>query len=245
MRLITWNCNKGIYSKKVPLLNPMAADIAVIQECPKPVVESENCLWFGDNPKQGITVLTSPSYKLTRLPTLDDVPKFVVPIEVIGPANFTLFAVWTKTDPQYRYVRGAVKAVEMYREVFAGSPCVLMGDFNSNSIWDNLHPAELNHSALVKVMHSLGLASAYHSFFEEAQGEETRPTYYHRWNRKEPFHIDYCFMPAAWMQQVRNVEVGGYEDWKAASDHRPLVIDIDFNSETAADLEAGGVRIAR
>ena len=82
-------------------------------------------------------------------------------------------------------------------------------------------------------------------FFEEAQGEETRPTYYHRWNRKEPFHIDYCFMPAAWMQQVRNVEVGGYEDWKAASDHRPLVIDIHFDSETAVDLEAGGVRIAR
>jgi endonuclease/exonuclease/phosphatase family metal-dependent hydrolase len=37
-------------------------------------------------------------------------------------------------------------------------------------------------------------------------------------------------MPAAWMHQVDNVEVGGYEDWKTASDHRPLVIDIDFSA---------------
>jgi hypothetical protein len=70
-------------------------------------------------------------------------------------------------------------------------------------------------------MDSLGLANAYHGFFDEAQGEETRSTYYHRCNTKAPFHIDYCFMPVAWMHQVRNVEVGGYEDWRAASDVLP------------------------
>ena len=226
MRLVTWNCNKGAYSKKVPLLDPMAADIAVIQECAKPESESERCLWFGDNPNQGITVLASPPYRLSRLPMLEDVPKFVVPIEVIGPANFTLFAVWTKTGQRYRYVRGAVKAVEMYREAFSESPCVLAGDFNSSVIWDAEHPAELNHSALVRVMGSLGLGSAYHSFFNEVQGEETRPTYYHLWNKKVPFHIDYCFIPVGWMKRLHQVEVGGYEEWKGLSDHRPLLVDI-------------------
>jgi hypothetical protein len=58
-RLVTWNCSKGAYSKKVPLLEPMVADVAVIQECAKPVVESDRCLWFGDNANQGVLVLAT------------------------------------------------------------------------------------------------------------------------------------------------------------------------------------------
>ena len=84
----------------------------------------------------------------------------------------------------------------------------------------------MNHSALVRVMGSLGLGSAYHGFFDEAQGEETRPTYYHLWKQDQPFYIDYCFMPAAWIERVRRVEVGGYEEWNGSSDHRPLVVDV-------------------
>jgi hypothetical protein len=49
MRLVTWNCNKGPYAEKMALLDAMAADIAVIRECPNPEVESENCVWFDDN----------------------------------------------------------------------------------------------------------------------------------------------------------------------------------------------------
>jgi hypothetical protein len=138
MRLVTWNCNKGPYSTKVPLLDRLSPHIAVIQECAKPAAESEHCLWFGDNPKQGITILAPPPYRLRRLPVLEDVPKFVGPIEVLGPVDFTLFAVWTKTGQRYRYVQAIVKAVEMYRDLFAGSPCVVMGDEPSASNASNL-----------------------------------------------------------------------------------------------------------
>lgn len=37
--------------------------------------------------------------------------------------------------------------------------------------------------------------SAYHEHFSEAHGQESRPTYYFLWNRRKPFHIDYCFVP--------------------------------------------------
>jgi hypothetical protein len=33
------------------------------------------------------------------------------------------------------------------------------------------------------------------------------------------------------VNQIAQVEVGGFDDWKGLSDHRPLVVDIDFNSE--------------
>ncbi len=56
MRLVTWNCCRGAYAKKVPLLDPFEADIAVVQECAKPERESRTCLWFGNNPRQGLAV---------------------------------------------------------------------------------------------------------------------------------------------------------------------------------------------
>jgi hypothetical protein len=229
MRLVTWNCNKGAFSRKVALLEPMLADIAVIQECAKPIGESNRCLWFGDKVNQGVLVLAGPGYSIRRLPALDGVPKFVMPIGVSGPGiDFTLLAVWAKGSSMSGYVQCVFTAVEMYRELILSSPCVLMGDLNSSVAYARHCTAEFNHSALAARLESVGLASAYHCFFGEAQGIESRPTYYHRWNEQSPFHIDYCFVPSSWVRQIAQVEVGGFEDWKGSSDHRPLVVDIDL-----------------
>src|SRR4051794_10141825 len=114
MRIVTWKCCRGAYSTKAPLLTSLCADIAVIQECARPLVESDTCLWFGENPHQGIVVATTSPYTLRALPQLD-VPKFVIPVQVHGgPEPFTLLAVWSKTGQQYRYIRGVVKAVQAY-----------------------------------------------------------------------------------------------------------------------------------
>jgi exodeoxyribonuclease-3 len=114
----------------------------------------------------------------------------------------------------------------MYRDLFAGSPCVLMGDLNSNVKWDREHPVALNHSALVALLDSLGLVSAYHGFHDEEQGQETRPTFYHLKRKETPYHIDYCFVPAVWAKQVRRVDIGVHDDWLVHSDHCPLLVDV-------------------
>jgi exodeoxyribonuclease III len=226
MRLVTWNCCRGAHAKKAPLLDTLAPDIAVIQECAKPAVESSNCLWFGDNPRQGIAVQASESYRLDALPVLQDVPKYLIPVSVVGPTNFTLFAVWTHGKQPFRYVEAAVKAVDMYRDLIGDKPTVLMGDLNSNAIWDAEHPPKLNHSALVKQLAGLGLVSAYHHSQNEVHGRETLPTYYFQWNKDRPFHIDYCFVPKAWAKRILRVEIGSYEDWRQYSDHRPLLVEV-------------------
>ncbi|MBZ0090681.1 MAG: endonuclease/exonuclease/phosphatase family protein [Sulfuricellaceae bacterium] len=226
MRLVTWNCCRGQYAKKVPLLEPLAPDIAVIQECAKPVAESNRCLWFGDNPRQGVLIQSWGSYTVHPLPPIPDVPKYIIPIQVHGPADFVLFAVWSKVNARYRYVEAVVRAVELYQDLFAASPSVLIGDLNSNAIWDNTHPTELNHSALVKQLDRLGLSSSYHHFFGEAHGAETRPTYYFHWNKQKPFHIDYCFVPVSWVSNIRSVEIGSYGEWQHHSDHRPLLVEV-------------------
>jgi|ERR1700730_7299599 len=116
MRLITWNCNRGAYSKKVPLLDRLVADIAVIQECAKRAVESDRCLWFGDKVNQGVLVLAGSAYSIRRLPALDGVPKFVVPVGVRGPGiDFTLLAVWAKGPSMLAYRKRPPAATGRYR----------------------------------------------------------------------------------------------------------------------------------
>ena len=83
--LVTWNCCRGSYLKKAALLQAWKPDIAVIQECARPVVESDTCIWFGDSARQGVAVQAAPPYGVRRLPQLKRVPKFIVPIAVSGP----------------------------------------------------------------------------------------------------------------------------------------------------------------
>ena len=112
MRLVTWNCCRGPYLKKVQLLDILAPDIAVIQECARPVTQTDRCLWFGDNPRQGLAVQAYSQYRLRALPLIADVPNYVIPVEVIGPNHFLLIAVWSKRDPRGHYVEGVVRAVQ-------------------------------------------------------------------------------------------------------------------------------------
>jgi hypothetical protein len=227
MRLATWNCCRGPYDRKSALLDTLGADVSVIQECARPRAESDSLLWFGDNPRQGVAVVARGDYRLRRVPRARSVPKYVVPVEVTGPRSFLLFAVWTKTQQEHCYVEAAVRAVYLYRKLIASRPTVFMGDVNSNVIWDHQHPEDRCHTALVARLAELGLVSAYHTFFDEPHGRETRPTYYFHWKETRPFHLDYCFIPKVWVPALRQVRIEPYETWKAHSDHRPLWVDIE------------------
>ena len=80
--------------------------------------------------------------------------------------------------------------------------------------------------ATIKTLSELGLVSSYHHFHGEAHGQETMPTYHFQWKLERPFHIDYCFIPKSWTPNLRRVEIGSYQEWKALSDHRPLMVEI-------------------
>lgn len=246
MRLITWNCCRGAYSKNVSLLDALAPDIAVIQECARPLVVSPNCLWFGDNPKQGILIQASAPYQIRALPVLPDAPKFVIPVSVSGPRNFTLFAVWTLGKQPYRYVEAAARAVDLYRDVIASSPTIIIGDFNSNTIWDQSHPLDFNHSSLVRRLQELKLVSAYHSARNELHGHESQPTFYFHWKKERPYHIDYCFLPESWVRSITRLEIGSFEEWRTYSDHRPLLVEVGgaLQLGRAAEIDIRQVAVA-
>ena len=226
MRLVTWNAGRGKFSKKVPLLAALGADIAVIPEIAKPELINGHCLWFGSNSNQGIAVIASPSYTLTPLSEKAGAPKYVIPIRVDGPICFTLFAVWTIQGQEMPYIRAVATTIDMYPEIFDQGPVVMMGDFNANVIWDKTHPKHLNHSSVVERLANRGIVSAYHHVWGEPQGKESEATFYLHHDVSKPFHIDYCFLPKAWAEQISLVKVGTFPKWEGHSDHRPLLVEI-------------------
>ena len=231
MRIVVWNCKMAL-SRKRHNLYALHPDIAIIPEC------SQKCLelctkggfegrWFGDNPRKGLGVLVAKPFHIVR--TQKPPNKWVVPMEITGgQCVFLLIAVWTmqvKGNLAKSYIGQLSEAVTNNPQWFAGKHTILCGDFNSNQIWDDKRDIA-NHSTLVSALEKHRLASAYHHFFSELQGQETQPTYYYWHHKDRPYHIDYVFLPQHWASQIRAVEVGTHATWSKLSDHVPLCDDV-------------------
>jgi endonuclease/exonuclease/phosphatase family metal-dependent hydrolase len=225
MRLVTWNCCRGPFARKSAFLHEFRADIAVLQECARPVGDETNVLWAGENPRQGVAVVAGEGWRVKRIETGTEPPRWVVPFRVSGPVDFTLVAVWI-LPTRGSYVRTMLHGIEALRDLISSGPAVVIGDYNANPVFDAKR-ARLNYAAIESLLGDLGLASAYHAFHAERAGEESRATYYHMWRRDLAYHLDYCFVPRDWLPSVTAVEVGSFEEWEGRSDHRPVIVDLD------------------
>jgi endonuclease/exonuclease/phosphatase family metal-dependent hydrolase len=159
-------------------------------------------------------------------------------VRITGPVSFTLLAVWTWPDPTY--LAAIDCAMEAYASLFDAGPVVMAGDFNS-SAHSTKSVRGLSHATIDHSLARHKLQSAYHAVTGEVSGQETRGTYYTRNVRDASFHIDYCYIPSAWVSSVTNVAVGDYEQWRALSDHRPLTIDMDLTMLSGASPQLDGL----
>jgi hypothetical protein len=220
-------------------------DIAVIPEC------SRNCLnlclpdgfegrWFGDNPRKGLGILVAKPLHIARAERPRS--KWVVPLSISGSiagavCDLLLIAVWTmpvEGSHVRSYIGQLYQAVVNNPQWFARKPTIVCGDFNSNKFWDHHRPNNNgqtgNHSAVVSLLEKHRLASAYHHFFSESQGQETQPTYYFWHHKNRPYHIDYVFLPQHWAADIKSVEVGTHAAWSKLSDHVPVCVDVKVSA---------------
>lgn len=225
LRLATWNCCAGPLARKLDVAATLKADILVVPECPAFPKPLPRHLWTGASPRKGLAVIASDGYSLRRA-TRRTLPEFVLPLMVEGPVSFLLLAVWMKGKGPDRYVRGLNRAIESCKPLIKKYPTVVLGDFNSNAIWDHEHPTGLNHSSLVARLGDLELESAYHSSRKEPHGEEKEPTFYFYRRKSIPYHLDYCFIPRPWLPKLREVGIGSWKDWRKESDHTPVWCDL-------------------
>ncbi len=225
MRLTTWNCCAGPLTGKLAALHRLKPDIAVIPECPY-LPSASQTFWLGRNRRKGLGIIARAPWVVTPLVVQGTLPRYVQPLAVTGPASFLLIAVWAMNEGRDRYVRGMHRACDLLEPLVKRGASVWMGDFNSNAIWDHEHPAGLSHSALVARLADWGLVSAYHAVRRQAHGSETTPTFYTYRHRHRPYHLDYCFLPSAWVPRITGVHVGRHATWAARSDHMPLTVTL-------------------
>ena len=237
MRIITWNCNMA-FRKKAELILGYKPDILIVPECehpdklrfPEGTLVPADAYWYGSNKNKGLGVFSYGNYKLKLLDVHNPDFKNIVPFTVSGGCqDFTLFAIWANNpfDKDGQYVTQVWKAINYYDELLSSGRAILTGDFNSNTIWDR--PRRVgNHSAVVSRLKAKNIVSTYHHFFEKEQGKEEHATLFMYRHHDKPYHIDYCFASACFIEKLLKVEVGTYTDWSKYSDHKPLIVEFDL-----------------
>jgi len=232
MKIITWNCNMA-FRKKADFILAHKPDILIVPECEHPdklkfntdTPKPTDILWFGMNRNKGIGIFSYTKFKFKLLNTHNPDLRMIIPIGVTGGKyDFTLYAIWANNpeDPDGQYIEQVWKAIQHYDQDL-NDKTILIGDFNSNSIWDRKH-RESNHSNVVKFLESKDIFSSYHLFHKQIQGKEKHPTLYMYRHQDKPYHIDYCFVSKNIAKKIKSVEIGDFDIWRKHSDHVPVIV---------------------
>jgi exodeoxyribonuclease III len=237
MKIITWNCNMA-FRKKADFILAHQPDILIVPECEHPDKLKFNAntptptdmLWFGTNQNKGLGIFSYSSFRFKLLRNHNPALKMIIPIAVTGGQfNFTLYAIWANNpgDPDGQYVEQVWKAIHQYDKKLKNKQTLLIGDFNSNTIWDRKYRAG-NHTNVVKRLAEKGIFSCYHLHHKQEQGKEEHPTFYLYKHKDKPYHIDYCFASTDMTDKIQSVEIGDYDLWKPFSDHVPVMVTFNF-----------------
>jgi exodeoxyribonuclease III len=233
MKIITWNCNMA-FRKKADIILAHQPDILVVPECEHPdklkfndsTPKPTDMLWFGANQNKGLGIFSYSSFRFKKLRNHNQELKTIVPIAVTGgDIDFTLFAIWANNpdDPNGQYVEQVWKAIHHYDKKLKRKQTMLVGDFNSNTIWDRKYRAG-NHSNVVARLEKKGICSCYHVHHKQIQGKENHPTFYLYRHQDKPYHLDYCFASADLAANIESVEIGEHAFWSKYSDHVPVMV---------------------
>lgn len=225
------------FRRKWQYLLPYQPDIMVIQECeheskykPSEIIPDYNeFLWFGDNVNKGVGILSFHDYHIKVSDDYDESYRYVIPLILTQQdRSINLFAIWAMPDKvkANSYVGQIWNALDHYQSLLK-SPSILIGDWNSNQIWDT-ERKNGNHTMCVDLLAEQNILSLYHHQFDELHGFESTPTIYLLKQKHKPYHLDYCFLQKEMIDSSTHLEVGQPDEWLSRSDHMPLIIN-DLN----------------
>jgi len=247
MKIITWNCN-GALRNKIQEVDSLDADVLVIQECENPALSTKvyqqwagRYLWVGTSKNKGIGIFPkndntvkslnwSSDFVISEIKsnssslrwTTSDLKLF---LPFIVNDSLTVLGVWTKGSESevFGYMGQFWKYLQIHRDDLSNKKTLIVGDFNSNIFWDK-SDRWWNHSDVIEELKDIGIESLYHYQFNEEQGKETTPTFFHHRKIEKPYHIDYAFCSSDLLKKC-NLSIGNQESWLSVSDHMPLCID--------------------
>ncbi|MBK1826885.1 endonuclease/exonuclease/phosphatase family protein [Haloferula rosea] len=214
--------NRGSRSRKLPQLAALQSTVLALQEIGKPEEPVQSEIWTGEKDNQGVSVKAAEGIEVRLDETYS--PDFPDTLPTVLNEKFQVLAIWSK--PRKTYVQNVLSILDQFEEFIHRRPTVVLGDFNANPTFDagNAKHSKFHH--IEERMNAVGLISAYHQYFGEPFGAESRASIYWMWKENKPFHIDYVFVPKTWSHHITRVDVGDYNSWKSLSDHRPLSVEL-------------------
>jgi len=249
MKIVTWNCN-GALRNKTDALDALDADLYVVQECENPALSTSkyqawagDYLWMGTSkhkglgifPKKGNTVRAAEWHGAYSQPGVSNNSQAAhwttADLKLFSPFilndKYQVLAVWTKAEGStvFSYIGQLWKYLQIHREQLHRNKTILLGDFNSNRIWDK-PDRWWNHSDVVEELSAIGLSSLYHQQTHEEQGQEATPTFFLQRKLEKPYHIDYVFVSEDLIGCSR-LQIGKHDQWLNISDHMPLTVSIE------------------
>ena len=236
MKIIHWNC-QGAFRKKHAVILAYKPDILIISECEHPsrlefgklVPEPVDYFWYGDNPHKGVCFLFYNQYSYRIHKVFNSKFRYIIPLIVKTPKlEFNLFGIWAMGDSEKRserYIGQVWMALNAYKSMLS-QPSILIGDFNSNQIWDTKARVG-NHTAVVNLLRDYEIESLYHKQYQLEHGNEEHPTFYLYRKKDKPYHLDYCFASQSILAKGYEIEIGSFDKWIKDSDHTPIIVNID------------------
>jgi len=230
MKLITWNCC-GRFRQKAQFIAGLKPDVLAVQE----VEAFQDARQFsGPTPTYAHREVARPipksigmfSYTGCRITFEKLLPGVRLYHAEARSFDLRLMVVWTSPTsvPGRQNYRQLHEALESHVDWLNQGPTVILGDLNMNLSYkgDGM-------PTLLERLTPMGFVSAYHHYFDEPFGHETRPTHFHLGKAHKPFHLDYCFLSVDLVPKLTSVNVGTYEDWRGKSDHVPLIVDLGID----------------
>jgi len=223
------------FRKKYPKVLDLKPDLLVLQECENELklkdhlssLNYNQLIWYGKNPNKGVAVISFNEVNIALNENHNESVEYVVPLKLsINDKEINLFAIWAMPHEESRarsYV-GQIWAAINYYSHLLDKDSMLIGDFNSNAIWDHKRPVG-NHTQVINFLNNKDIYSVYHQLTETDHGQESHPTLYLTKNIDKPYHMDYCCVSKSLFSENTRVEIGEYDDWIKFSDHMPVIID--------------------
>lgn len=225
------------FRKKAGLVLAKRPDILIVPECEHPdklifkndVVEPSDQFWYGKNQNKGLGIFSYSDFKIELLSIHNPNFRYVLPLYLTnGIIKLIIFAIWAQKPEKHNcYTEQIWNAVHFYDNLLNEDKVILIGDFNSSSIWDQPNRV-YNHSNLVSFLENKDIHSTYHTFTKQKQGKETSSTFFMNRKVDRPYHIDFCFASKQLIDKMNNVEIGDYVGWIKISDHKPLIVDFEI-----------------
>jgi exonuclease III len=223
------------FRKKYQKIMELQPDLLVLQECEHEAklkehlssVEYNQLIWYGKNPHKGVAVLSFNNVEIALSEQHNEDIEYVLPLKLsMDNREINLFAIWAMPHHESRaksYVGQVWAAINYYVELLE-EDSILIGDFNSNAIWDQKRKVG-NHTQVMNFLKESSIYSVYHQLTDTQHGQEDDPTLYLTKNIDKPYHMDYCCASQRLIGQETSIEIGAYQDWIKLSDHMPLIID--------------------